>query len=66
MDKEKKSAISKDTTKLAASPLTVKPKNVKLVPPDGAWGWVIILATSINLVSYNQNSFGNTKSLNLQ
>ncbi|KAK4011813.1 uncharacterized protein LOC116921744 [Daphnia magna] len=50
MDKEKKSAISKDTTKLAASPLTVKPKNVKLVPPDGAWGWVIILATSINLM----------------
>lgn len=24
---------------------------VKLVPPDGGWGWIIILATSICLVS---------------
>lgn len=28
-----------------------KSKNVKLVPPDGGWGWAIIFATSINLVS---------------
>lgn len=54
----------KDTTKLAASPLSVKPKSVKLVPPDGAWGWVIILATSINLVSFNTNSFSKQKRKN--
>lgn len=48
MAKEKN---GKETTKQTTAPLNVKPKNVKLVPPDGGWGWVIILGTSINLVS---------------
>ena len=26
-------------------------KNVLLVPPDGGWGWMIILATCVNLVN---------------
>ncbi|XP_046646925.1 monocarboxylate transporter 9-like [Daphnia pulicaria] len=47
MAKEKN---GKETTKLTTAPLNVKPKNVKLVPPDGGWGWVIILGTSINLM----------------
>ena len=48
MAKEKN---GKETTKLTTAPLNIKQKNVKLVPPDGGWGWVIIIATSINLVS---------------
>lgn len=38
----------KQVTKITPQPEKVK--SVKLVPPDGGWGWVIILATSINLV----------------
>lgn len=43
----KKPPIVKEPAKVT----TDKPKNVKLVPPDGGWGWVVILAASINLVS---------------
>ena len=30
-------------------------KNVLLVPPDGGWGWMIILATCVNLVNKKKN-----------
>lgn len=51
MAQEKKTALHLNNGKEAAK--TEKPKStVKLVPPDGGWGWVIILATSICLVSY--------------
>ena len=43
----------KETTKGKPAAPTGKPKSVKLVPPDGNWGWIIIIATSINLVKKN-------------
>ena len=47
--------MSKTDTKSSKDPkaalLTAEQQTVNLEPPDGGWGWCVILGTSISLVS---------------